>query len=173
VKQKQSLSGQSAIKLLVVNGLAVALVFTAAMFVHVRVPIVGAGGMIHLGDLPLFVFALLYGRRTGAFAGALGLALFDVLSGWAPWAPFTCVIAGGVGYAVGFVAEQNKDGRVGPYALSMLAANGITIAGYYVTEGLLYGNWLAPAGSVPVNLLQVTLAATLALPIAKRIKKLR
>jgi uncharacterized membrane protein len=126
--------------------------------------------MIHLGDLPLFVFALLYGRRTGALAGAMGLALFDVLSGWTLWAPFTVVIAGVVGYTAGFAAEKNPDGHVGPYILSMLVANGITIGGYYIAEGLLSGNWLAPVGSVPINFLQVTLAAALALPISKRLK---
>ncbi len=165
-------AGQSAIKILVINGLAIALVLVTAMFIHIRVPIAGVGGMIHLGDLPLFIFALLYGRRTGALAGAFGLALFDLLSGWTLWAPFSFLIAGAVGFAAGYAAEKNPEYRLAPYALSIFAANLITIGGYYLVEVFLYGNWLAPAGSIPVNFLQVTLAAILAMPLAKRLKKL-
>ena len=162
---------QSPVKILVINGLAVALVFVAAMFIHIRIPIAGVGGMIHFGDLPLFVFALLYGRKTGALAGAFGLALFDLLSGWALWAPFTFFIAGAAGFITGSAAEKNHAGRRSVYALSILAANLVTAGGYYIAEGVLYGNWIAPAGSVPVNILQVTLAAVLALPIAERLRK--
>ncbi|MEL7623107.1 MAG: ECF transporter S component [Clostridiales bacterium] len=165
-------TGQSTLKMLVINGLAIALVLVTAMFIHIRVPIAGVGGMIHLGDLPLFIFALLYGKRTGALAGAFGLALFDLFSGWTLWAPFSFVIAGAVGFTVGYFAEKNLENRLGSYALSIFAANLITIGGYYLVEGILYGNWLAPAGSIPVNFLQVTLAAILALPLAKRLKNL-
>jgi len=163
---------QSPGKAIVINGLAIALVFVAAAFVHVRVPIAGAGGMIHMGDLPLFVFALLYGRKTGALAGAFGLALFDLLSGWTLWAPFTFVIAGAVGWVVGAGAEKNPGNRRAVYWVSIIITNLVTIAGYYIVEGILYGNWLSPMGSVPVNFLQVMLAAVLALPIANRLKKL-
>jgi uncharacterized membrane protein len=160
------------LKLLVVNGLAIALVLVAAMFVHIPVPLAGPGGMIHLGDLPLFVFALLYGRKTGALAGAVGLALFDLLSGWSLWAPFSFVIAGAVGFTAGHIAGKNPAGRLAPYSLSIVAANLITIGGYYAAEVILYGNWLVPLGSVPVNFLQVTVAGILARPLAKRLKKL-
>jgi len=159
------------VRALVINGLAIALVFVAATFVHIRVPVAGTGGMIHLGDLPIFVFALLYGRKTGALAGAVGLTLFDLLSGWTLWAPFTFVISGAMGWMVGAAAEKNPDGRPAPYRLSVLAAALITAGGYYITECLLYGNWLSPLASVPVNLLQVVLPAIPALPVASRLKK--
>ena len=157
-------------KTIVIDGLAIALVFTAAMLLRVQIPIAGVGGMIHLGDLPLFVFAILYGRRTGALSGAIGLALFDLLSGWAPWAPFTLVLAGVMGWFVGSAAEGNPELNIIPFGVSMLVANGITIVGYYITEGILYGNWIAPVTSIPVNFCQVTLAGVLAYPISKRLR---
>lgn len=59
---------------------ALTLVFTA--FVNIQIPSFGgAGGLIHLGNVPLFVAAMIYGKRTGALAGALGMGLFDILSG--------------------------------------------------------------------------------------------
>lgn len=42
----------------------------------------GSGGLIHLGNVPLFVAAMLFGRKTGAIAGAFGMGLFDLMSGW-------------------------------------------------------------------------------------------
>jgi uncharacterized membrane protein len=77
-----------------------------------------------------------------------------------------------MGFIVGYCAEKNPESRLAPYLFSILMANLITIGGYYLVEILLYGNWLVPLGSVPVNFLQVTVAAVLALPLAKRLKKL-
>jgi len=163
---------KSAVKTVVINSMAVALVFIAAMFVHIRIPVAGAGGIILIGDLPLFVFAMLCGRKTGAIAGAFGLALFDFLSGWSLWAPFTLVIGGAMGYVVGLTAENNPEDKAVPYGISVMAACLFTIVGYYIAEGFLYGNWLTPAASVPVNFLQVTLPAVLALPVARRLKRI-
>jgi len=163
----------SSIRILVINALAVALVFTAATFIHIRIPIAGTGGMIHLGDLPLFVFAILYGRNTGALAGAIGLTLFDLLSGWVLWAPFTFVITGAIGWIVGYIAEKNPDTSITAYWVSIAAATVLTITGYYAAEGFLYGNWLAPLGSVPINFLQTTIAGVLAYPVAVRLKKIK
>lgn len=58
-----------------------ALTFVLTMFVNVRLPIAANGGLIHLGNVPLFIGAILFGKRIGAFAGGVGMALFDLLSG--------------------------------------------------------------------------------------------
>ena len=84
-----------------INGLSIALVFLATGFVNIRLPIAANGGLIHLGNVPLFLTAIIFGRKTGAAAGAFGMALFDLFSGWALWAPFTFVIVGIMGYTVG------------------------------------------------------------------------
>ncbi|ATF16512.1 hypothetical protein A616_08140 [Brevibacillus brevis X23] len=31
-------------------------------------------------------YFVVYGRKTGAIAGALGMGLFDLISGWTAWA---------------------------------------------------------------------------------------
>lgn len=72
------------------------------MFINVRLPFMGSGGLIHLGNVPLFIAAMMYGRKTGAVAGAFGMGLFDLISGWTAWAPFTFVIVGTMGYVIGF-----------------------------------------------------------------------
>ena len=48
-----------------VNGIAIALVFLATGFINIRLPITANGGLIHLGNVPLFLAAIIFGRRGG------------------------------------------------------------------------------------------------------------
>lgn len=45
------------------------------------------------------------------------------------------------------------------------------IIGYYITEGILYGNWVSPAMSIPGNITQIVVGLILGVPIAKALKK--
>ena len=87
-------SSRTSVHTLVINGLAIALVFASTMFINIRLPFAPNGGLIHLGNVPLFIFAILFGRKTGFAAGAFGMGLFDLISGWTAWAPFTFLICG-------------------------------------------------------------------------------
>ena len=155
------------IRELTVTALLTALTYLFTAFVNVRLPIAANGGLIHLGNVPLFGGDA-FGRRVGMTAGAVGMGLFDLLPGWAAWAPFTAVIAGTMGYVVGAMTEKHR-GFAGRMA-AVLAACLIKIAGYYAAEGILYGSWTAPLSSVPGNLLQIGAAALLVLPIAGKLE---
>ncbi len=156
-------------KQLAYAGLAIALVFTCTVFVNVRLPIVANGGLIHLGNVPLFFIAMLYGRWLGAVAGGLGMALFDVVGGWFLWAPFTLLIVGLIGYTVGAICEKRQSFMA--YALALAAACVIKVVGYYAAEGIIYGNWLAPMASIPGNLVQIGVASAIVLPVVPKLKK--
>ena len=159
--------GKMTTKEIVITGLAVALVFTATM-IHIRLPI-GQGGLIHLGNIPLFLVAIIFGRKMGAIAGAFGMGLFDLMGGWTPWAPATFIIVGLMGYAVGVISEK-KD-NVAVYAMAILVACAMKIVGYYIAEALIYGNWVQPVLSIPGNLIQIGVAAVIVLPIAGMLKQ--
>lgn len=45
---------RSSTQMLVINGLFIALTLVATMFINIRLPIMGNGGLIHLGNVPLF-----------------------------------------------------------------------------------------------------------------------
>lgn len=158
-------------KVLVINALFVALTLVATMFINIKLPIMGNGGLIHLGNVPLFLAAFLYGRKTGAIAGAFGMGLFDVLSGWAIWSPFTFVIVGAMGFVAGLIAEKVPGKRIVVFALAVAAALVIKIVGYYFAEVILYGNWIQPFGSIPGNVLQVVVAGIIVAPLAGRLSK--
>jgi uncharacterized membrane protein len=159
-------------KVLVINALFIALTVVATMFINIRLPIMGNGGLIHMGNIPLFIAAFVYGRKTGAIAGAFGMGLFDIISGWALWAPFTFVIVGAMGYVAGLMAEKMPGKKVIVYSLAVVVALVIKIVGYYFTEVILYGNWIQPFGSIPGNVMQVVIAGLIVIPLAGRMKKL-
>jgi uncharacterized membrane protein len=158
-------------QVLVINALFVALTLVATMFINLKLPIAGNGGLIHLGNVPLFIAAFVFGRRTGAIAGAFGMGLFDLISGWTIWAPFTFIIVGAMGYVAGLIAEKVPGKRAVVYSIAVIAALLIKIVGYYFAEVVLYGNWIAPFGSIPGNVLQVVFAGLVVVPLVARIKK--
>ena len=156
-------------KQLVYAALGIALVFVCTVFLNLRLPIAANGGLVHLGNVPLFVIAIFYGRRFGALAGGIGMALFDLVGGWFIWAPFTFIIVGLIGYTVGTICEKRD--TMTAYILAMVVACIIKVLGYYGAEGLLYGNWISPAASIPGNIVQIGIAAVIALPIVVKLRK--
>ena len=158
-------------KTLVINALFIALTLVTTMFINIKLPIMGNGGLIHLGNVPLFIAAFVFGKKTGAIAGAFGMGLFDLISGWAIWAPFTFFIVGAMGFLSGLISEKVPGKRVVVNTLAIAVALIIKIVGYYFAEVILYGNWLQPFGSIPGNVMQVVIAGIIVIPLAGRIKK--
>lgn len=148
----------------------IALTYLATAFINIRLPLAANGGLVHLGNVPLFVAAVLFGKKNGAIAGGVGMALFDLLSGWTLWAPFTLGIVAAMGYMVGLVTEKKKTFR--NILVGMMLALLIKIGGYYIAEGIIYGNWIAPMMSIPGNIVQVVTGGVIAMPIIMALKNI-
>jgi uncharacterized membrane protein len=156
---KESMKAESPAKKIALDAMFVALTLIFTAFVNIQVPSFGgAGGLIHLGNVPLLIGAMIYGKRTGTLAGALGMGLFDILSGWAAWAPCTIITCGLMGFAVGAICK-NRKGMISK-VMAVVLALAIKLAGYFVFEGFIMGSGVAAAlKSVPGNVIQVTVAA--------------
>lgn len=157
------------IRFLTVTALFIALTYVFTAFINVRLPIAANGGLIHLGNVPLFICAILFGKKSGAIAGGVGMGLFDLLSGWTAWAPFTFIIVAVMGFAVGAITEKRHG--LGWDALAIAIAAIIKVVGYYIAEIIIYGNWLAPMASIPGNLVQIGVAAVIVLIIVEPLRK--
>jgi len=134
--------------------LAVTAVMTAIVFVLtslVRVP-TPAKGYIHLGDAGIFFTALAFGPWIGAAAGGLGTALADAAGGYPQWAPFSFLIHGLEGWAVGWISRR-WPGMTG-LVLSVVVGAIIVVAGYFAA-GILLSGIGAAVGELPLNILQV------------------
>ena len=53
-----------------ITGVCIALTFVATGFINIRLPIAANGGLVHLGNVPLFLAAIIFGKRTGALSGS-------------------------------------------------------------------------------------------------------
>ena len=156
------------IKFITITAVFIALTYVFTAFVNIRLPIAANGGLVHLGNVPLFIGAIIFGRKTGAIAGGVGMGLFDLLSGWTAWAPFTFIIVALMGFAVGAITEKHHG--IGFDALAIGVACIIKVVGYYIAEVILFGNWLAPVTSIPGNLVQIGVAAVIVLIVVEKLR---
>ena len=160
---------------LVITAMSIALVLVATMFINIKLPIASSGGLIHMGTAMLFLIAILFGPRTALIAGAIGMGLFDLISGWTLWAPFTIVARGLQGYIVGRIAwsSRYKGDNPGLNIFAMIISAPVMLAVYYVCEGILYSNWVAPVASIPGNITQNVVGILVAIPVGIALKKTR
>ncbi len=144
------------VELLVKVAVMAAITFVSAYVLHV--PYIN-GNVLHLGDGMVFIGAVILGPVWGAVSAAIGMSLFDVISGYAVWAPFTFVIKAVMAlvaglFAAGLRAEVVKRSAWVKALIGMILGALLMVAGYYVAEGLLYGNWKTPVLMIPGNLAQ-------------------
>ena len=120
-----------------VTAIFTAMVYVFTAFVNIKLPVMANGGLIHLGNIPLLIAAIVFGWRVGMIAGGVGMALFDVTSGWAAWAPFTLMTVGLMGLAVGKISSGRNSYKRN--VMAVIVALVIKITGYYIAESVLYG----------------------------------
>lgn len=155
------------------SGLLIALVFIATRFINIRLPLASTGGLVHLGNTMLFISAIVFGKRKGAIAGAFGMGLFDLLSEWAIWAPFTFVVRGVMGYIIGSISwsRSKKGNDINTNILGVIISGIWMIFGYYITEIILYGSHAKAILSIPGNITQIVIGMIIGIPVAKLLKR--
>ena len=100
------------VKRVVIVGLMSALVFLGTYIMKIDISWSGGQGhtMIHLGNMFCIVAAILFGPKCGALSGAIGMSLFDIISGrFIMYFPFTFILKYIVGYVCGYVKIKNID----------------------------------------------------------------
>ncbi|WP_180954257.1 ECF transporter S component [Bacillus sp. M6-12] len=160
---------------LILTSMLIALVFVATIFLNIKLPITANGGLVHLGTAMLFIASILFGPKKGAIAGAVGMGLFDLISGWTLWAPFTILTRGLQGYIVGKIAwSKGRNGSsIGFNLFATIISAPFMLIGYYICEGVLFSNWIVPAASIPGNIVQNVVGICIAIPVCAVLKKIR
>ncbi|EGA91280.1 hypothetical protein GPDM_00385 [Planococcus donghaensis MPA1U2] len=158
---------------LILSSMAIALVFVATLLLNIRLPIAANGGLVHLGTAMLFIIAILFGPKKGLIAGAIGMGLFDLVSGWTLWAPITIIARGLQGYLVGKIAwSGNRTGNSTSFnILAAVVSMPLMIAIYYIGEAIIFSSWVIPAASIPGNIVQNVVGLIIAIPVAIALKK--
>lgn len=102
------------------------------------------------------------------------MGLFDIFGGWLVWAPITIVSRGIQGYIVGKIAyAKGREGNnIGLNLIATIVSIPFMVAVYYIGEGILYSNWIAPLASIPGDLVQNVLGIVIAVPVCVVLKKI-
>ncbi len=146
---KRQRTPQEKIRLLVLTGLftAVICLFTAYIC---HIPMGANGGYLHFGDTLIYVAAALLPQPYARLAASIGGGLADLLT--APmWAPATILIKALI--TLPFTWKGRKllctRNRIAPFVSWILST-----IGYYLAEGLLFGQYAALITSVMGSALQ-------------------
>ena len=163
----------------VTTAMMTAMVMIATTFF--KIP--NAMGYIHLGDGFVLLAAIILPKKYACFAGGVGAGLADIYGGYAVWAPWTLVIKIVMVLIVqlffDFLMKRASNGRhiakiagipfaeLFAYVLAVLW----TVSGYYIAQGFISGNWIAPVADVPGNVLQAAVGSVIAILVSVTLGK--
>lgn len=146
---------------LVFTALLAALVCVSTLLIQIPSPM---NGYINFGDCFVLLSGWVLGPVWGFAAGGLGSALADIFSGYTYYAPGTFLIKGTVAVIAplfGVLLQKSllrglRPARRLSFAcvVSGLAGEAVMVLGYFAYAGLILGNGLAAAASIPGNLVQ-------------------
>ena len=163
----------------VTTAMMTAMVMIATTFF--KIP--NAMGYIHLGDGFVLLAAIILPKKYACFAGGVGAGLADIYGGYAVWAPWTLVIKIVMVLIVqlffDFLTKRASNGKhiakiagipfaeLFAYVLAVLW----TVSGYYIAQGFISGNWMAPVADVPGNVLQAAVGSIIAILVSVTLGK--
>jgi len=159
--------------------LMAAITFIATSVIHIPTFM----GVLHLGDSMIFLSAVLFGSRKSAISSAIGMCLFDLISGYTMWAPFTLIIKGLMGYIAGTIAYRKdyNGNNVSNNIFAFVVAGIWMIAAYYLggaiiltfisKEFALKQAFVIALKDIPTNILQVAGGIVLALPLITALRR--
>ncbi len=151
-----------------ITRLAILMALTTVMTIVIHIPTIGTNGYLNLGDMVVFLAAMILGKKGGFIVGGLGSGLADLLLGYSHYAPITFLVKGLEGYIAGSILDT-KLGENKPIIATVVG--GIWMAlGYYIAEIFMYGAKAALA-SVPGNLMQGLLGAVTSVLLYMALRK--
>ncbi len=140
-----------------------AITFLLTMFA--RVPLPGGIGYLNLGDVGVFLCALILPMPYAPLAAGVGAMLAD-LNGYAIYAPATLLIKGAMALVV-YAFNRLFKGKL--KSISLGIATLVVPIGYLLFELALYGG--GAIVNVPLNLLQSVVGAGLAFGLYKLLEQ--
>lgn len=153
------------LKILIRYAILIALTTVMTMVIHI--PTVGTNGYVNLGDMVVFIAALIMGKKGGLIVGGIGSAMADLLLGYTHYVPITLVVKGLEGYIAGRILETNI-GKERPIIATTIG--GLFMAlGYFIPETFMYGK--GAIASIPGNIAQGLLGAVSSVILYASLKK--
>lgn len=150
--------------------LGVLIALTTVMTMVIHIPTIGTNGYLNLGDMVVFLSAMMLGRKGGFIVGGFGSALADLLLGYTHYVPITFIVKGLEGYITGIILDT-KLGKSKPIIATSIGGLWMAL-GYYLAEIFMYGPKAALA-SVPGNIMQGLFGAVSAVLLFAALRRTR
>ncbi|HEX2985706.1 MAG TPA: TIGR04002 family protein [Caproiciproducens sp.] len=144
-------------KTYVLTALFAAMIFVVTAYI-LHIPTPATGGYIHLGDAFLYLAASILPTPFAVAAGGIGEALSDALTGSLVYALPTLLIKSAMVLCFASAGKRIVTKR---NIAASVAAGVICIAGYYLTEAVIYHNFVSPLVEIPANLIQAGASAVI------------
>ena len=135
------------IRLMCISGIFAALVFVVTAYLQIPT----YNGYVHCGDGFVILAACILPTPYAVAVGVIGAMLADLLTGFAIWAPGSMIIKGLIALIFGATAKKIVTTR---NLVMLFPAALISAAGYYLYEGMIYGNFIAALAGIPGSLVQ-------------------
>lgn len=159
------------IRLLTLTGMLTALTTVATIFI--QIPSVATKGYINLGDTIVNISAWIIGGLYGGFAGGVGSALADIITGYVVYAPATLIIKFLMAFCCFNVYNvcSKKFSSITSRIISVIVSELIMITGYSIFAGFMYGSLQSALLSVPDNIAQGVMGAVFSVVLYECILK--
>ena len=159
-----------------------ALVCVTTILLYIPIPNT-IGGFFNVGEVVIYITAIMFGPIIGGIAGGVGAALADVFV-VIEYAPATLVIKFFEGFVIGFLIytirikewDQWKE-RI-TFISAFILGGFILVLGYFIYEAYIWPVFIGPGAgliialiSLPWNSVQVALSAAVAIPTSVGIQK--
>lgn len=149
MNKKKVTDFQNRIVFLVMTGVFAAMITIMTAYIC-HIPYGANGGYIHLGDALIYLAAVILPKPYAIAAAVIGGGMADILT--APmWFPATVVIKGVL--VLAFTSKSAKLLNWRNLAAPVLAGM-VSVAGYYLAEGILFGSFATALVSVVGNVIQ-------------------
>lgn len=114
---------------IVLIGLFAAICYVSLYFM-IPIPSPVGSPFLHMGNMFVILASLLFNGYIGGISGSIGMGLFDMMNGFAAYAPKTFILKFGIGVITGKIAgkkdkegeSQDDDSRVSPVRWIFVAA---------------------------------------------------
>lgn len=152
---------------------AIIMIFTSS----VRLGVSADGGYVHFGDAMIYLAACMLPVRCAVAASMLGGALADIFVGSAVWAFPTAIIKALNALVFALVLKTHTKGgiTVGVNIRNVTASivsGAVTVVGYFIAEGLMYG-FAGAVVSIPSSIVQAVGSSVLFLAVSGVLGRVR
>lgn len=134
---------------LVITALFAALIYVITAFLHI--PTGFNGGYIHLGDILIYLAAVLLPTPYAMISAAIGAGLSDALSGGMLWVLPTIIIKP---VMVLFFTSKDNNIICKRNISAVFLAGIVGWFGYYLAGAIISGNFIAPLATFFMELIQ-------------------